>query len=297
MKPTISRISLVLRQVRRWMVSGCLLAGFSASVSAQPLFPTGTFTVIGSVRGYSGALLGADSSTLLQLVSTNGTVVADSYITDANEHGYNYRLEVPLSSTASSQAVLYGAPLRFIAQQGGTASQIALSQITAGDANSVMTCNVVMATYSGTNRVPDEYIAEYAGYIEANPDKTGGIYSDTADWDGDGLNNYAEFVAGTDPTDASDCLRISAIGAADDTNDLVALTFEYSGGRIYAIKAASELPTNRTLSATGSFRPFRGAPAGQESLVWTSGTTTTMSRRSISIRWQSLPTAPSSGWS
>ena len=59
--------------------------------------------------------------------------------------------------------------------------------------------------------VPEDYI-EGISYLMAFNGKTG--YDPFADWDGDGFSNYAEYVAGTNPFDASDLLRITGFSAS-----------------------------------------------------------------------------------
>ncbi|HUI06121.1 MAG TPA: PKD domain-containing protein [Verrucomicrobiae bacterium] len=60
--------------------------------------------------------------------------------------------------------------------------------------------------------------------------------ADTADPDGDGQNNLAEFLAGTDPTSALSSLRIVS---ATKTGDDVLITWTTAGGRTNAVQASS----------------------------------------------------------
>ena len=60
--------------------------------------------------------------------------------------------------------------------------------------------------------------------------------NESADPDGDGQNNRAEFLAGTNPTNSISRLRITA--AARNGNDLV-LTWSAVGGHAYRVQAAN----------------------------------------------------------
>ena len=59
--------------------------------------------------------------------------------------------------------------------------------------------------------------------------------ADTADPDGDGLNNQAEFLLGTNPTNSLSALRITS--AVRQTTDVV-ITWTTAGGRTNAVQAA-----------------------------------------------------------
>jgi hypothetical protein len=61
----------------------------------------------------------------------------------------------------------------------------------------------------------------------------------TADPDGDGLTNEAEFLAGTDPNSAGSALRILTLGVQGATQQLV-LSWESVSGHNYIIEVASD---------------------------------------------------------
>ena len=58
------------------------------------------------------------------------------------------------------------------------------------------------------------------------------------DYDGDGASNYAEFLAGTIPFDASDFLHVTGFGAKEGK---LALRFEHVGGHVYAVSTTDSL--------------------------------------------------------
>ena len=67
-------------------------------------------------------------------------------------------------------------------------------------------------------------------------------YDASADYDGDGSSNYAEYAAGTDPFDENDLLRITAFSKTpENEGGLPVLSFEYSGGRIYCVASSTNL--------------------------------------------------------
>jgi hypothetical protein len=90
------------------------------------------------------------------------------------------------------------------------------------------------------------------------------------DADHDGLTNHQEFLAGTNPQDAGDHLRIEALGATFDSNGLaVALGFPAQSNKTYSIAYRnscadggwtnlvnfSSRPTNRFITTTNIVAP------------------------------------------
>lgn len=89
--------------------------------------------------------------------------------------------------------------------------------------------------------------------------------ADYVDSDGDGMNNWQEYVAGTIPTNASSVFEITSEQAISDTN--IVLHWSSVSNRLYDILRA----TNLTSSA-GAFAPVPGAtnlPATPPENSWT----------------------------
>ncbi len=90
--------------------------------------------------------------------------------------------------------------------------------------------NVIPDFDSNANGLPDWWEQLYSGSLH-------GLVA-TNDNDSDGLDNYAEWIAQTDPTNAASVFRIEAIA---ETNGTVALIFQGWSNRLYAINACSSL--------------------------------------------------------
>lgn len=85
---------------------------------------------------------------------------------------------------------------------------------------------------SNTNGISDEWELHYFGDIDPGRTKA-------SDSDGDGASDYAEFIAGTDPTDASDVFRIREFDLPP--NGTASISWNTTTGRIYRIQGSTNL--------------------------------------------------------
>ena len=225
--------------------TACLLCAAGAALAALGVnFPLGTYVYSGSVLDYRHELINSDAGLTIQAVATNGTVLASSRVFDPVEtHGANFLLEVPVSSQASSKSAAVGDELNCVVLSDSGATNVSLRPLPrVAAANAITNVNVVSApstaftTSDGvTVLVADDYLAGIAPWMGMFV-KT--VYEPSADWDGDGVSNYGEYKAGTNPFDASDRLRITEFRRGGDA---ALLKFEYAGGHLYALDARPSL--------------------------------------------------------
>ena len=82
--------------------------------------------------------------------------------------------------------------------------------------------------------IPSEWTQRYFGHLLAESADSSGPSDDA---DGDGQNNLAEFLAGTDPTNAASCFRI--ISVTQEGND-IRVTWATAPGKTNALQRAVE---------------------------------------------------------
>ena len=181
----------------------------------------------------------------IQAVATNGTVIASTKVADPTADGYNFLLQIPLSSTATDSTAAVGDTLNCVLVQDSGLS-LAASPLVVGEANAVSTVSLAyvnMKNYTSTDgtgttaSVPAEYVETIAAWMEAY--EIEGDYDPFADYDNDGASNYAEYRAGTNPFDASDKLAITAYSAPQNAPH--AISFEYAGGHVYGVATTLSL--------------------------------------------------------
>ena len=214
----------------------------AASVVAAVNFPVGTHLIKGTLKDWQNKVLTSSAAVTIQAVSTNGTVIASTKVADPSADGYNFLLQIPLSSKATGSTAAVGDKLNCVLVQESGLS-LAVEQLTVGDANTVS--NVCLAfmnmkdyTKDGTTvKVAQEYVDTIAVWMEVLGYE--GDYDPFADYDNDGVSNYGEYCAGTNPFDASDKLAITAYAAPQSAPH--AISFEYVGGHVYGVATTLSL--------------------------------------------------------
>ena len=217
----------------------------AASVAVAANFPVGTHLIKGTLKDWQNKVLTSSAAVTIQAVATNGTVIASAKVADPTADGYNFLLQIPLSSTATDSTVAVGDTLNCVLVQESGLS-LAANPLVVGEANAVSTVSLAyvnMKDYTSTDgtgttaSVPAEYVDTIAAWMEAY--EIEGDYDPFADYDKDGASNYAEYRAGTNPFDATDKLAITAYSAPQNAPH--AISFEYAGGHVYGVATTLSL--------------------------------------------------------
>ena len=223
------------------LLAAALCAATSAAAAAN--FPVGTHLIKGTLKDWQNKVLTSDAAVTIQAVATNGTVIASTKVANPTEDGYNFLLQIPLSSKATDSTAAVGDRLNCVLVQESGLS-LAAEQLPVGDANAVSTyvlAFVETKSYSkdgqGMVNVPTEYVETIAVWMEALGIE--GEYDPFADYDHDGASNYAEYCAGTNPFDPTDKLAITAYAAPQAAPH--AISFEYVGGHVYGVATTLSL--------------------------------------------------------
>ena len=216
------------------------LAAMSAAAAVN--FPVGTHLVKGTLKDWQNKVLTSSAAVTIQAVSTNGTVIASTKVADPTADGYNFLLEIPLSSKATDFTAAVSNTLNCVLVQESGLS-LAVDPLVVGEANTVSEVRLAFVNTSSytkdgtTVNVPQEYIDAIAPWMEAYGIE--GDYDPFEDYDHDGVKNYAEYCAGTNPFDATDKLAITAYAAPQSAPH--AISFEYVGGHVYGVATTLSL--------------------------------------------------------
>ena len=206
-------------------------------------FPVGTHLIKGTLKDWQNKVLTSSAAVTIQAVATNGTVIATTKVADPTADGYNFLLQIPLSTAATDSTSAVGDSLNCVLVQESGLS-FAATPLAVGEANAVSSVSlefINMNSYSkegqGTVKVPSEYVDTIAAWMDAY--EIEGEYDPFADYDNDGASNYAEYRAGTNPFDDTDKLAITSYAAPLASPH--AISFEYVGGHVYGVATTKSL--------------------------------------------------------
>lgn len=214
-----------------------------AAAWGAPVMPYGTYLVKGVFKGEYNTVMRDFGTAAVRAQRPDGTVIAESTVATADAEGFNFVLSIPVASKATPKACVVGESLDCVFAAEGETLEVP-NTLTVGPPIHVgvlaFNCTEVAAYTNAQDgtvvEIPTAYIAEAQAFLDETG--AGETYDPWADYDGDGAGNYAEFLAGTNPFDESDFLRITGFAVEEGQ---FALAFEHAGGHVYAVSSTDSL--------------------------------------------------------
>ncbi len=203
-----------------------------------------TYSAIGLYNGGNNSLAAPAISSAV--VTTNTTVTG----TYNGVNGKSYQLDFYSDATPanSAESMTYlgsqgitgtGGSAGFTAQLGAhlPLGRAVTATVTdpAGNTSQLSTGVAVTMTSGVNDGIPNVWRALYFGGSGAT---TNAASANTADPDHDGVNNYQEFLAGTNPTNAASFLTLIALNPAISTN---VVSLNSANGTVYRVQYRNDL--------------------------------------------------------
>ena len=243
-----------MKRSRFHILSSVLLVGLPMVAGAVPPvalhIPPHVYT--GRVLDYdAGNLATSRRQAEVRARKADGTLLARSGVEVVDRTICNYALTIPMSTIPSSACAVQGERLLFEVDNGEEIFAISNAFPAVGLPGRVTHVNLVAAKDENQNGVADSYEEDNASYMEVMGIE--GPFLPDADYDGDGLSNYEEYLAGTDPFLAEDSLRILSMEQHPGAPGVVSLSFLPGQNRTYSVQSSTNL-------AGEARTPFRRTP-------------------------------------
>lgn len=210
-----------------------------AALAAAPTVSLPPFVYTGRITDYSGAGLDGTANGAEIRARKNGKLIARAPIAaSSGDSSANYTLAIPMASAETSESAVKGDELTFEidANTGGADGVYTATNtfLAVGSPGRTVRVDVCAATCTNPYGVADQYLKDLEAWWYEN--ETGPFaYDPKADWDGDGVSNYDEYLAGTDPLNAEDAgLRILTWQTVPGNPDAMEATFLPGRNRVYS---------------------------------------------------------------
>lgn len=248
---------------RRALMVFAFAAALSVPLSAADIgLATPPFLYTGRIRDFNG--MGLDVSAGGKAVIRaykEGVLLAVSPIVTSETSVNNYCLRIPMGTVAGKETAQVGDTLTFEVDDG--AFRYDLKEVKfepVGNPGRVSGINFVAAEDAYANGVADEYEAAIEDLLPADHPFYGKPFDPKADYDGDGVSNFDEYLAGTDPLTGGDRLAIVRLDPVKGIDALLRADFVTAPGRVYALRGAE---TVDALSEAKGDEPFLREPKAE----------------------------------
>ena len=222
---------------------------YDPSVALPPFVVTGR-VVDYDCKGLKSAEVRVRKGDLLLARSAVGSFGEDT--------AANYSVAVPMSNKDVATAASAGDSLSVEIDTGAAVYSDTNLVVSAASPGRTLKLNLKAAASSNGKGVADQYLRDIRWDLE-DMGLAMGDYDPNADYDGDGVSNYMEYLAGTDAFDPSDAgLKILSWREVEGNEGVMEATFLPSRGRAYYAERA---PTDGEKSMVFEHRTHQTDPA------------------------------------
>ncbi|MBQ3809814.1 MAG: hypothetical protein II839_03240 [Kiritimatiellae bacterium] len=230
------------------------------------------FTYLGRLMDSSHAAFDADRVATISAYDAGGTLLAKSETFFLPDSRRNYRLRIPLADGDAKGFSKTGNVLSIAVEDdaGRVWSGVVVDAgatnglSTVGEPGGVYEVDIVLGEDKDGDGVDDALLERLKRQWEIYGDPSETEFDPTADHDGDGVSTIDEALAGTNPFDKDDALRIKTFVLDAETlrgatNALTSLSFPVVLGRAYAVQTA-DAPTGTWSNVSFFLAPGDAAP-------------------------------------
>ena len=219
------------------------------SLAAEPAAAVTPYTFLGRVMDSTHVAFDGDRAATIEVSDEQGNLLSRTATFTRADSRRNYALAVPMSTSAANGYAVQGAALEIeVTDDVGKVWSGVVVDATAGVPGGVREVDIVLGEDANGDGIDDALYErlktewEWSEYW-----REGETFDPTKDYDGDGISTINEALAGTNPYDPEDALRITAFSHTGGTRSrtggahATALTFDTLGGHAYTVEEASDL--------------------------------------------------------
>jgi len=242
-----------MKNVVALAVAICSVFTLVAALPPVELLP---FTFAGRIVDYVHVAYDAETSVEVRVKTKDGTLLAKTTTATGGLAAYNYVLTVPIASQVAAGYVKVGDEVVFefveSTEYGPKVYKglVTSEEATIGAPGQSARVDVILATDANGDGVSDEYVETLEYMMWLNGIET---YDANADYDHDGRTNYEEYVAGTNPFDATDSFSVRQMAEETGFYNYVAMKVLVSQGRTYTVSTTTALGEDVTNWARTEF--------------------------------------------
>ena len=219
------------------------------SFAAEPPAAATPYTFLGRVMDSAHVAFDGDRTATIEVSDEQGNLLVRTATFTRADSRRNYALAVPMSTSAANGYAVQGAALEIeVTDDLGKVWSGVVVDAAAGVPGGVREVDIVLGEDADGDGIDDQLYKRLKSEWERSEYwKSGETFNPTKDYDGDGISTIAEALAGINPYDPEDALRITAFSRTGGTRSrasvspVTALTFDTLGGHSYTVEEASDL--------------------------------------------------------
>jgi len=230
------------------------------SLATEPPAAVTPYTFLGRVMDSTHVAFDGDRAATIEVSDEQGNLLSRTATFTRADSRRNYVLAVPMATSAANGCTVQNAALEIeVTDDLGKVWSGVVVDASAGVPGGVREVDIVLGEDANGDGIDDQLYKRLKSEWERSEYwKSGEAFDPTKDYDGDGVSTIAEALAGTNPYDPEDALRITAFSHAGGTRsrasgaDLLstsggsqlaatALTFDTLGGHAYTVEEATDL--------------------------------------------------------
>ena len=231
------------------LLSVVVLSSVAPFLAQEATSVCSPYTFIGRVMDAKHNAFGADRSATIEASNADGDQLAKTETFFREDSRRNYALRIPMATGEVDGYAITNAAIDItVTDDLGKVWHGVVVDAAAGVPGGVREVDIVLGADANGDGIDDSLYAQLeAQWEDSKYWRYGETFDPHKDYDGDGVSTIAEALAGTNPYDPQDVLRISAFTPAGRSRSRatapspMSLTFNAIGGRSYTVEEATSL--------------------------------------------------------